>query len=449
MQRFAVLYAIGFLVYGLLAWHRLEHPSIAPHFVVQADAWLHGKLAIDQPVPGGWGNDWARVDTVELDDGSQVRGRYVTRGFRTLAGDVVPASRVRRAVATTAYMSFPPLPAVLMIPSAAISGRAGNDEIPNLLVVALIPPLALLLLRRLAAAGLSKRSEREDLWLVALLCLGTVLCYAAIQGSVWYFAQVCGVVLALVYAWASVDASRPIVAGLALGAAALTRTPMAFMFPLFVLEAWRVHRGNRRALVGALVRFALPIVAFAAAGAAYNYARFGLPTEFGHTFLQVRQQAQIEQYGLFSPHYLVRNLAVALLQLPIPVGHAPYLLIRGHGLALWFTTPALVLLVSRERSPIRRALWITTACVALPALFYQNSGWVQFGYRFSLDYIVFLVMLIACCGRPLARLAKGLVIASIVINLAGAIVFDRFGGRCFLYDYDHVWILGGLAHVGN
>ena len=30
------------------------------------------------------------------------------------------------------------------------------------------------------------------------------------------------------------------IAGLALGAAALTRTAMAFMFPLFVFEAWRM-----------------------------------------------------------------------------------------------------------------------------------------------------------------------------------------------------------------
>ena len=67
------------------------------------------------------------------------------------------------------------------------------------------------------------------------------------QGKVWYTAHVVGVALALVYAWASIEAQRPIVAGLALGAAALTRTPMAFMFPLFVLEAWRVAGGARLA----------------------------------------------------------------------------------------------------------------------------------------------------------------------------------------------------------
>jgi hypothetical protein len=55
----------------------------------------------------------------------------------------------------------------------------------------------------------------------------------------------------------------------------------------------------------------------------------------------------------------------------------------------------------------------------------MNSGWVQFGYRFSLDYLVFLVMLIAIGGRPLSKLAKALIIAGIIINLFGAATFDR------------------------
>ena len=57
-----------------------------------------------------------------------------------------------------------------------------------------------------------------------------------------------------------------------------------------------------------------------------------------------------------------------------------------HGLAMWVTTPVLFYLPwPRMRGRLHRALWITVACVAIPDLLYQNSGWVQFGYRFSLD----------------------------------------------------------------
>jgi len=67
----------------------------------------------------------------------------------------------------------------------------------------------LLVLRRLAAAQLSRRSLRDDLWLVATLAFGSVVWFSAVQGKVWYTAHIVGVVLALGYAWASIEARHP------------------------------------------------------------------------------------------------------------------------------------------------------------------------------------------------------------------------------------------------
>jgi hypothetical protein len=426
VRLYAALFAIGLAVYGVLAWGRIGHQSAAPQYVYQADAWLHGHLSIDPPLVDA---DWAKLETVTLDDGSEVQGRRMQtrQTFKVVGAGEIPITRVRGSRGVTWYMSFPALPTLLMIPSAVISGRAGNDVIPTLLVAAAILPLALLVLRRLAAAGLSKRTVREDFWLVGALAFGSVLFFSSVGGRVWYTAQVVGVALALVYAWASIEAKRPIVAGLALGAAALTRTPMAFMFPLFAFEAWRAAAGDRRAFVRTLAKFAAPIAAFAIAGMIYNYVRFASPTEFGHTYLDVRQQGQIEQFGLASYHYLARNLAVAFTLLPELPGRAPWVVIGGHGLAIWVTTPLLLLVLwPRDKPPLHRALWITVALVAIPSLLYMNSGWVQFGYRFSLDYLPFLFMLIAIGGRPFGRVAKGLMIAGVVINLFGAVTFDRY-----------------------
>jgi hypothetical protein len=435
VRLYAALFAVGLVGYGLVAWDRLGRQSSDPHFVYQADAWLHGRAAIEPPLAG---DDWAQVETVALDDGTTASGRrLITRpAFRTLDGAELPVTRIRRSLGKTAYVSFPPLPAVIMLPGAAAFGRAANDVVPTLLVAALILPLALAALRRLSRAGLSARSPGDDLWLVAALAFGSVLWFSAVQGRVWYTAHVVGVALALIYAWASIEAAHPVLAGLALGAAALTRTAMAFMVPLVVCEAWRMcgglaaWRADRRAMLRALarplIRFAVPVAAFAIAGMVFNQLRFGSPTEFGHSYLQVRQQAQIEQYGLASYHYLARNLAVAFTLLPDLLSRPPYVQISGHGLALWFTTPVLVLVLwPRDRGPLHRPLWLCVAAVALPSLLYQNSGWVQFGYRFSLDYLVLLILLLAVGGRPLTRTVKALIVAGIVINLFGAITFDR------------------------
>ncbi|HTJ45287.1 MAG TPA: hypothetical protein VL463_24440 [Kofleriaceae bacterium] len=434
--RYVAVFLFGLGVFTALAGERVFHQSTDPHYVYQADAWLRGNLAIDPPPEKG--DDWAHVETVTLDDNTDVRGRRLSSRpvFRTLGGDEIPLTRVRASKGQTTYMSFPPFPTLIMMPGAILGGRAGNDVVPTLLVAALCLPLLLLTLERLADAGLAQRGRVDQLLLIALFAFGTVFFFSAVQGRVWFTAHVVGVALALLYAYAAIEARNPILAGVALGLAAITRPPMAFMFPLFAFEAWRVAGGldnwkrDRKAMLRTLARrlvpFAAPVVAIAIAAGVYNMARFGSPGEFGHTYLTVRQQAQIEQYGLFSYHYLGRNLAVALTLLPELLPKSPWVQVSGHGLALWVTTPAFLLLLwPREKNALHRTLWITVAAVALPSLLYQNSGWVQFGYRFSLDYTVFLVLLLAVGGRRFGWPTRALIAIGIAINLFGAITFAR------------------------
>jgi hypothetical protein len=58
---------------------------------------------------------------------------------------------------------------------------------------------------------------------------------------------------------------------------------------------------------------------------------------------------------------------------------------------------------------------------------YQNDGYIQFGFRFSLDYMVALVMLL-WLGSPAAILTRrflALVLWGVGVNLLGAISFGR------------------------
>jgi uncharacterized membrane protein YhaH (DUF805 family) len=426
-----VLFVLGLAVYAAVAGSRLQRQSGDPHFVYQADAWLHGQLSIDPPPTKG--DDWAKVETVMLDDGTEVRGRRLTskkkKGlFRTTDGDEIPTRRITRSIATTHYVSFPPLPAVLMLPQAALHGRDANDVFPTVLIAALVLPLAFLTLRRLRDAGLSARTPGDDVWLVLCLTFGTVFFFTAVQGRVWFTAHVVGVALCLGYLFCTIEARHPLAAGLCLALATITRTPMLFMAPLFLLEARRMTQGaDRRQLLSLCARFATPLLVIGAAAAVHNALRFGDPGEFGHTYLAVRQQAQIEETGLFSLDYLTRNLAVAFTLLPRFSAEEPYISLTYHGLAMWFTTPLLLFVVwPRERGPWHRPLWLIVALVAVPGLLYQNSGFAQFGYRFALDYMAPLLLLVAVGGRPLGRLGKGLIVAGIVINLFGAVTFGRF-----------------------
>ena len=67
-------------------------------------------------------------------------------------------------------------------------------------------------------------------------------------------------------------------------------------------------------------------------------------------------------------------------------------------------------------------MWLTVAAVAIPILFYQNSGWVQFGYRFSNDFVVFALPLVALgMSRRggVGLLAMWLVGVSVAVNFWG------------------------------
>jgi hypothetical protein len=424
---------------------RLRHHSQYTHYVYLAEGWLHGRLALKGPPPNE--NDWAKVDVFKLKDGRELRGTYGSRTggpvdrFYPLRGtpETVQDSQIVSR-STIRYVSFPPFPALLMAPLVAIWGLNLNDVVFTSLWAALNPVLLLLLLRDLRRRGLSKRTDVEDLWLVVMFGVGSVYYYCSVVGEVWFTALVVNVTLTIGYGWASLDAERPVLAGICVGLGNATRPPWMAV-PLFLFEAVRVSGGlaalrgreGWKKLVPRLIRFGVPTAVIMAALLWHNYARFERPFEFGHKFLNIQWQDRIQRYGLLNYHFLSRNLAAALVLLPRILNKWPYVKISQHGMSLLVTSPNLAYVVApAERSRLTKALWITVAVAAIPTLFYQSSGYIQLGYRYSLDYMVFLMMLLAVGNRPLSRLFKSLVVVAFAINLFLAIIFDRY--MEFSYD---------------
>jgi hypothetical protein len=438
-RAFLIIYLVFAGAYLGASGGRLRQHSIYNHYVYLAEGWLHGRLALAGPPPNE--NDWAKVDVFKLRDGRELRGTYGSRTggpvdrFYPLRGpsetltdaDIVSRSSIR-------YVSFPPFPAVLMTPFVAIWGLQFNDVLFTALWAALNPALLFLLLGSLRRRGLSKRTVTDDLWLTAILGVGSVYYYCAVIGQVWFTALIVAVTLSIGYVWASLGAQRPALAGLFVALGFATRPPW-LVVPLFLWEAVRVSGGwsslrtsaGWRAIAPRLVRFVVPIGLIGAVLAWHNWARFQNPFEFGHKFLNVQWQERIGRFGLFNYHFLSRNLAAALVLLPRIMLKAPYVKISHHGMSLLVTSPNLAYTVMpQERTHLTRPLWLTIAAVAIPSLLYQNSGYIQFGYRFSLDYMVYFIVLLAIGNRPFTRTFKGLVVVAFAINLFLAIVFDRF-----------------------
>jgi hypothetical protein len=404
------LYVVTSLVFFLFADAALLHEHTPwNHFALLADAWRSGRLDLGGPPPAYTGNN----------DFSHFGDKW--------------------------FVVFPPFPALLILPLVLVTkdpARVRDGQF-FLSLAGLAPAILFLALEKLRRFGRAQISERGSVGLSLLFAFGTVYFFSAEQGTVWFVAHVVGAVLAACYLLFALEAERPWLAGLALALGFATRTPLLFAAPLFVLEALRVcsaedafRSGDPRAIWASLKRarcarllgaFAVPVVVVLLLTLLHNQRRFGDPFEVGYRYLGIAWQHRIQKWGLFGYHYLGKNLGVAFTSLPYwtPNSAAPFQ-INAHGLALWVTTPPYLWLLWPKRALAPHlALWLTVACVAVPTLFYQNTGWLQFGYRFSNDYAVFLCALLATGGYKFGRGFLLAACAAVLINAFGAATFGR------------------------
>ena len=404
------LFLIFLAIYGLTAGVSLGRHSLAPHFVYLADSFLHGRLAL-RHVP-------APPYDLTLFDGQW-------------------------------YVSFPPLPALLMTPGVALWGLAFSDVAFSVALGALNVALFYTILGRLEGLARGMR-----LCLCALLGLGTPLWYCAALGSVWYTAHVVALTCLCLYIREALGENRPWVAGLWLGLGFLARAPVLFAFPLSWALAAREEQGVRRR-----ARFLMLLGLGAAPAllgqAAYNWARFGDPVEFGYRWMNSPEALTARQatWGQFSLRFLPENLYTMLIRPPILSPNPWRISPDPWGMGFLFTAPILFLAARALRlkrldgasgvDRRRRLAWglaLSAALVSAPSLLYFNTGSLQFGYRFALDWlplwITLLALTLANRRRGGRRVFKSLIVYSGLMHLWGVLwIYPTFNGAPWHIQY--------------
>jgi hypothetical protein len=175
----------------------------------------------------------------------------------------------------------------------------------------------------------------------------------------------------------------------------------------------------------------MPLAIAGAAMMWLNWARFDDPFEFGHRFLEIRWQPRMQQTGLFALEYLSRNLQCLLTLMP---QRSP-LRVSIHGMALWLSTPWILLApLGRARFDGRGALWLAVLLSAAPSLLYQNSGQLQFSYRFAVDWLPLVLVAMAFGGAAKRRAFPIAVVLATLVHAWGAWQYTRAPGRLFVAD---------------
>ena len=407
------------------------HVNLYNHFVWQAEAWLHGRLAISYPVSTGPYQNWFFQDVLP-DPGHPGLG----------------------------ILPFPPLPALVLLPFVAVMGLATPSSLVAALLAAVDVGLAWRLLRRVAAdRGVAVAAT-------VFFAFGTVAWYAAAIGSTWFIAHVVALGLSLLAVTVALDGDvatrgdaggpgrsdaatpptaggswhavralldrRAFAAGMLLGLAALSRLTVAFGAPFTVLVGSGTWRSR---LVSTGIGVAIPLVGLvlynlASTGQVFNPAYNAIARIEYHPLPALYHAG----WGVEDLRYIPQNLVFSLFHLPDVRPECGLALLNPTcgtvqpdpiGMGLLLTSPAYLLAIPALRwirsNRVVAGAALATLLVALADLAHFSQGWVQFGWRFSNDFAPFALVLVALtmAQRGLDRWVLLLVGLSVLINLWG------------------------------
>jgi hypothetical protein len=426
------------------------------HFVWQADAFLNGRVWIPYPVPE---NEYFQ--------------------------DVYPISP------TQGLLPFPPLPALVLVPFVWVFGFHTDQELLAAVLAGVAVGLAYWMLGKLPirlwariAITVLFAAGTVFWWTAAS---GTTWYFAHIVAIIPVFAAIgraLGADRAAVVEpleagppgrslrqrlGAFLDDTLPLdgpqlVNGLLLGVAATARLPVVLGLPffMFVGSGGTWQRRSLSAGIGA----SIPVLALLS----YNLATTGSFFHPGYEWQYQREQGYTAlgyhaDWSIEDIRYIPQNLGIMFGSLPsvlpdvrttalgpdfipeVPLcttpgavrslfdRDCPLALPHDIGTSVLFVTPALLLLVPVLRWIGRRRLVAGAALsillIGLLNVAHFSQGWVQWGYRFSNDFMPFALPLVAlgASGRDgrLRLIAFALIVASVLINLWGVMWGNLLG----------------------
>jgi hypothetical protein len=335
------------------------------------------------------------------------------------------------------YVPFAPFPAVALMPLVALVGPVTADQWEssvNALLAAAGVGMCWWLIGRI---GVVRRWDR--LWLTVLLGFSTQILWVTTRGGVWHTGHLVATILTfacLIELWGR---RRAVLIGLLAGAAFLTRAPLAFAIPFYALfllwppasavGAVAVRADTARSRLAVIpwrswLWLAIGVLPAIVGFFAYNQLRFGTPFESGYAlaslppFLEVNRAA-----GLFSLVHVPMNLDYLFVHLPIPIPEPPFFQPDGLGMSILLTSPGLLFAIRADWRG--RTAWLllgTAVAVLVPTLLYYGGGWLQFGYRYFLDSVPFVIALCGLAAVRRGRVRWGwriLIAVGVVVNAIG------------------------------
>lgn len=316
------------------------------------------------------------------------------------------------------YIPWGVLTSLFLIPFQLIKGRYVPILYLSLFFSSLNVVIVYLLLERIKKEFLPQISFFGKFIFLILFAFGTTHFYVGTLGSAWHVNQMVTAFLATLGIYVILKKNRKttdyLMASFIFSVALLGRFTIAMLLvlPIF-LYLWDNFLTKKLNLHGKiifwrnfLIIFGLPLLFFVLLSFSYNYLRFGNPLEYGYSYIhESAYLAQLrEKNGFSSFKNLINNSWYMLFEIPsIGLSDKFHLNFNLKGNSIFFLTPPF--LAAFLASPIKRikkkisldpyvfSLWLAAIITIIPSLLHYSTGWMQFGYRYTLDITVLLLLL--------------------------------------------------------
>jgi len=315
------------------------------------------------------------------------------------------------------YLYFGLAPSIILLPFVYTFGDNFNQFFLSVFSLILIFISSFLIARRFI-------NKVDSLLLACFFNFGTVIYFVGIVFISSFLAQVLATAFLMLALLEFYTKRRWLIIGILVALGGLTR--FTLYGSLFFFAAWILLRRNK--IQKNLLLLIIPVVVSMIFFGAYNLRRFHSVFDSGYshqTGLGLYPMSANVTRGFLSLSHLSANSYLLLLKSPEPIVDEgggfvlkfPYIKADGWGLAIWFTSPLFLYLIRLKVTKITILSLITVFILLAPSLFYFGLGFVQFGYRYSTDFLPFLFLcLLPIFKGGLPKFAKFLITIGILFN---------------------------------
>lgn len=288
------------------------------------------------------------------------------------------------------YVSFPPVPSLVVLPLTFIFGTAVPTNLLMLIYAVFTAVFCYMLLKRLNVG------ETTAAFLSVFYVFGSNLLSISLNGSVWWHAQMLCVLLCTAALYFAVTNRR--ILSYALIALSVGCRPFSIlMFPLVFMLFYRYDKrlDEKQSFVKLALKQLPCLIIPVLVGLGYmlyNYIRFDDPLEFGHNYLP---EFVNSEHGQFSIHYLLGNLYNLFIR-PVTFNAKLGLEFTDFdGFMFYIANPIFLILIIRAISDIVNKRFDVPRAVVLIAILlniiclccHKTLGGWQFGARYTVEML--------------------------------------------------------------